>query len=81
MKLQVIVFAAVRQQLGAETITLNVAGPLDGAGLRRAFCERFPQLTDLVSRARFAVDREFVTDDDVIPAGGEVALILPVSGG
>ena len=66
---------------GAASIHLNLPDGATVADLRRALILHRPELAALLARSRIAVDREFADDSAVVPAGAEVAVIPPVSGG
>jgi molybdopterin converting factor small subunit len=44
-------------------------------------CERTPALQDYVPSLRVAINGAYVTLDEVVKAGDEVAVIPPVAGG
>ena len=74
-------FAAARDRAGAPSITLDLPPSATVADLRRALAEQLPVLTSLLPSCRIAVNHDFADDGDAIPAGAEVAVIPPVSGG
>ena len=78
----VLCFAALREHMGGEQ-AVRLAEP-PGArvrDLRATLAARYPALAPLLPSCRVAVNQEFVGDDAELPAGAEVALIPPVSGG
>lgn len=77
----VLLFAAARDLAGTPTLAVPLGtGPTVGA-VRAALLEACPALAALLPRCRVAVGQAFAADDDAVPAGAEVALIPPVSGG
>jgi molybdopterin synthase catalytic subunit len=46
-----------------------------------ALCRRYPEMADLAGSLMYAVNAEYVTPDQPLRAGDELALIPPVSGG
>jgi MoaE-MoaD fusion protein len=77
----ILYFAAARERAGAQRETLEVP---EGARVRevlRLIAERRPGLEPLLPHLRVAVNHEFVDADAEVPAGAELALIPPVSGG
>lgn len=81
MQLTVLYFAAARERARTSSETIDVR---DGATAREvmdAIVARHPAVGDLRRHLRMAVNQEFVDLDEVVPAGAEIALIPPVSGG
>lgn len=77
----VLYFAAARERAGTQRETLEVP---EGARVREVLgrvAERHASLGPLLPHLRVAVNHEFVDADAQVPAGAELALIPPVSGG
>lgn len=81
MKLTVRLFAAARERAGAGSVDVELADGSTVDALLKAVCVVKPALASLTPQLRVAVNQEFVTAADVVPAGAEVALIPPVAGG
>lgn len=81
MLLRIKLFAIARQRLGRDQVEITLEGSPTAADLRRALAEQFPALADVLPHIRIAVNSSYASDSTVIPAGAEVALIPPVSGG
>jgi molybdopterin converting factor subunit 1 len=81
VRLTVLLFAGLRQQVGASSVEIEVAEPATVAQLREAIAAAHPGLADMLAGCRVAIDREFARDADPILPEQEVALIPPVSGG
>jgi len=81
MTVTVQLFAEARDRAGAPTAALELPPSATVADLRAAIRIRFPELSSLLPACRIAVNHEFADDPDPIPAGAEVAVIPPVSGG
>ena len=77
----VLLFAAARDLAGAHAVEVPVETGATVGEVRAALAEAYPTLAALLPRCRVAVGRAFAGDEDVVPAGAEVALIPPVSGG
>mgnify|MGYP002005860735 CR=1 FL=1 len=74
-------FASIREITGTPTIGLRVATDTRISGLRKELIKRYPNLECNDTKCAIAVNQEYVSDDRVLEAGDEVALIPPVSGG
>ena len=81
MLIEVQLFAGARQLAGRATITIEIAAGATIADLKLAVAEVIPALAPLLGSTRFAINQEYVEDDQIIPPGAEVAAIPPVSGG
>lgn len=77
----VLYFAAARDAAGVNGESLDVAAESTVANVRRALVRNHPQLAKILPRCRIAVNEELVPDDTRVPAGAEIAVIPPVSGG
>lgn len=80
-RVTVLLFAAVREVVGASEVTLPIDGASTASSLLSALCERVPALTPYVPSLRVAVNGAYVGPDDAVKAGDEVAIIPPVAGG
>lgn len=81
MTVRVLLFAGLRERLRQAHVDLELR---DGAPVRdllAALAAAAPALAELLPPCRVAVDQTFVAADDPVPAGAEVAIIPPVSGG
>ncbi len=81
--LTVLLFAGLRQRIGAQQIELEVdfSRPLSVARLRAQIAAAHPEAQAQLAHCRVAIDQTFVQDDDLVSPGQELALIPPVSGG
>lgn len=74
-------FAIARERAGRAEVEVELALPATVADLRRAIAEQHPALAPLAPRVLVAIDSDYASDDCLIPAGANLALIPPVSGG
>lgn len=81
MKATVRVFALARQLVGQDSVAVDLPPAATVAALRKVLADQYPALAGLVPHALFAVNAQYAPDASAIPAGAEVALIPPVSGG
>ena len=78
---EILLFASLRQRAGRDAV--EIALP-DGATVRdllAAVAAAHPQLADLLTQCRVAIDHAFVGADELVGTPQEIALIPPVSGG
>lgn len=81
MILPIKLFAIARQRLSRDQVEVTLPASATAGDLRRVLAEQFPALTDVLPHIRIAINSSYANDWAVIPAGAEVALIPPVSGG
>ena len=81
MNLRIKLFAIARQRLGRDEVEVAIPEAATAGDLRRALAEQFPALVDVLPHIRIAINSSYANDATVVPAGAEVALIPPVSGG
>lgn len=80
-KVTIKLFAAVRDLVNSDSMSIELRKGTTVADLRRAVAERLPELRELVSRSMFAINCEYATNEHIVPSDAEVAWIPPVSGG
>lgn len=81
MKVEVLLFASLRDLAEADRITVELAEDAKVTDLIACIGDQHPALKDGASLARIAIDDRFSNSDDPILPGAELALIPPVSGG
>jgi len=81
LTVKLLFFATLKEQAGTRQTYLELPDGSTVADLKQAVLASYPNLTNILAVAVVAVNREFSTDGDVIPANAEVALFPPVSGG
>ena len=73
-------FAGMAEAAGCRSLEICWDGGT-AAALRRRLADELPHLAPLLARSAVAIGDAYVTDDARIPAGCDVAIIPPVSGG
>jgi molybdopterin converting factor subunit 1 len=81
MNVTVHLFARARDLAGADRISLDLPTKATVAEVRRELVRQRPALAGLLERSAIALNDEFAEDSMVVPAGAELALLPPVSGG
>ena len=80
MRITVQLFALLREQLG-DSVVIDVPEPVTSTRLMERFFAAYPQFKGAAASLNLAVDQSYVTEDEPIPPGAEVAIFPPVSGG
>ncbi len=80
MQFRVRLFASLREEVGQETVVLELGNPATVADLLRAFADTFPHALS-VGQAIVAVNQEVANREARVEASDEIAFLPPVSGG
>ncbi len=80
-KINVLFFATLRQAAGVRQVSLEIPETMRIQELKDMLWNQFPGLEAASKTVVAAINKEFATDEDLIPAGAEVAFFPPVSGG
>jgi molybdopterin converting factor subunit 1 len=81
MKLSVLLFSAVREIAGCESVELNLPEAATVAEARIALLQSLPALATRNRILLWAVNNHYATDDRVLQGTDVVACFPPVSGG
>ena len=81
MKVEVLLFASLRDLAQSDRISVELAEDATVADLLISISTQYPLLEDRVALSRVPVNDRFSRSEDPIPSGSELALIPPVSGG
>ena len=81
MKVRVKLFAILRERAGAAELTKELADGSTVAQLWENLQKEHPKLAGPTFRLLYAVNQTYVTPQEVLKDGDEVAIIPPVSGG
>lgn len=81
MRVEVVAFAALREALGTNRLTVELPAGATGHTLRTELSARHPRWRDLIHACRLASGVEFLEPGAPLAEGAEVVLIPPVSGG
>ncbi len=81
MKLRVLLFAHLKEKAGVREAEVEVPAGASAGAVKARLGERYPALKPSLDRILMAVNKEYVSDDTLVPEGAEIALFPPVSGG
>jgi len=81
IKINVLLFGALREVAGAGELNCDLAVPADVAGAWNEVKRRFPNLEKFERSALFAVNEEHSRHDQPLEDGDTLAVFPPVSGG
>jgi molybdopterin converting factor subunit 1 len=80
-KVKILLFANLRDYVGAKTVELEIPSGTTVAGLTEALVEKYPRLEKVKDSMMAAINREYAAAEQVIPEKAEIAFFPPVSGG
>lgn len=81
MVVSVRLFGPEAQLAGAQSLDVEVVPPATCGALRELLLCKSPELAGSLRSARFAVNHTFASDETIVEATDEIALIGMVSGG
>ncbi len=81
MKINVVLFARVRELVGTDRIELAMFEGATVSNLKTEMIDRYPAIAELLPHCSVSIDHEYSTDELPLIDGCEVGLIPPVSGG
>ena len=80
MQITIRLFASLREEVGEETVEVELGNPATVDALLSAFSAAYPQARS-VGQAIVAVNQEVATREAPVEASDKIALLPPVSGG
>jgi len=78
--LRILLFAGLAAAAGARTLEIGWTGGTV-ADVRQAVVKGWPATAPLVARSVVAIGDRLADDSEPVPAGAEIAILPPVSGG
>jgi molybdopterin converting factor subunit 1 len=81
MKVTICLFARARDLAGGDMLFLEIPPDATLGELRRQLGVKHPNLGSILDRCAMAVNNDFANDSTPIPAGAQIAVLPPVSGG
>ena len=80
-KVRVLFFATLRDRAGTKSMDLEIPEGLTVQGLKDKLAVDHPNLSESMKSVLVTINREYAFDEALVPAGVEVAMFPPVSGG
>lgn len=77
----VLFFATLKDRVGLRQTTLSLPQGAHLSDVKALLGQRYPALAPLLASSLAAINREFASDEDLLPENAEVAFFPPVSGG
>lgn len=81
IKVRVLFFANLKDLAGRSKCDLMIDPGVNVAAFRQLIAEQFPAVKAVLGNVIVAINQQFASADEIIPADAEVALFPPVSGG
>lgn len=81
MRIRVRYFAALRETMGRDEETIELAEGADVAAARALLAERSPAAATILPRCVAAVNRAYVSPETRLAEGDELVFIPPLGGG
>jgi molybdopterin converting factor subunit 1 len=81
MIITVKLFAAVREMIGSDAVSLDLPEGATIADVKRMLAQKYTQITNVLSRSVMARNQDYAMETDVVMVSDELAVIPPVSGG
>ncbi|MEN8171352.1 MAG: MoaD/ThiS family protein [Chloroflexota bacterium] len=76
-----LLFATMRALIGERKMDLEIQPGSHVRDLRAQLSAQYPHAAQALKATLFSINREFATDEALIPDGAEVAIFPQVSGG
>jgi molybdopterin converting factor subunit 1 len=80
-RVKILFFASLRDYVGAKSVDLEIPLGTTIERLTGILLLKFPRLEKVKEMMMVAINREYASEDLVIPEGAEIAFFPPVSGG
>jgi MoaE-MoaD fusion protein len=81
VKVSLLLFASLRDAIGERTLCMELDEGSTVADLKRRLGVEYPRVEQMLETVVCAIDDDYVTFEEALHDGAEVALIPPVSGG
>jgi len=80
-KVRILFFATLRDRAGTKSAEIEIPEGITVKGLKAEVTHLYPGLNQSIASALVSINREYASDDEVLPQNAEVAIFPAVSGG
>lgn len=80
-RIKLLFFATLRERAGTKSLELDIPDEMTIQGLKEKLAGEYPNLKESMRSVLITINREYAFDEAVVPAGAEIAMFPPVSGG
>jgi len=81
MQIKILLFAQLKDIVGSSEVVLEVKNGCTGKQLIDKLINDYPDITPLKESLMLSMDDDYITVEDIIKEGSEIAALTPVSGG
>ena len=79
--IKLLFFATIRDRAGTKSMELDIPADMTILQLKEKLGADYPNLKESMKSVLITINREYAFDEAIVPAGAEIALFPPVSGG
>lgn len=80
-RVKIYLFASLRDYVGEKMIEWDIPSGMTIAGLKAQLVKAYPNLAPVQDTLMAAINREYASDEQLLPRDAEIAFFPPVSGG
>ncbi len=81
MRVNVLLFASLKDRAGTSQAEVELPAGSNVRDLKAQLAATYPNLAGVIDAALVSINQAYAFNEDEVPAGGEVAVFPPVSGG
>jgi molybdopterin synthase catalytic subunit len=81
VRVKLLFFATLRDRAGVKSLELEIPEGMTVRELKDKISAEYPNLKPSMETVLVSVNKDYAFDETVLPAGAEVAMFPPVSGG
>ncbi len=79
--IKLLFFATIRDRAGTKSMEMDIPADMIILQLKEKLGADYPNLKESMKSVLITINREYAFDEAIVPAGAEIALFPPVSGG
>lgn len=81
MRVKILFFATLRDRAGVKSLELEIPEGMTVRELKDKISSDYPNLKPSMETVLISVNKDYAFDEAILPAGAEIAMFPPVSGG